>query len=283
MRYTHNLKEKNLDLSPYIARHSGDETITYKMVQDEPIKLSFYFFPKGVSKQLRPVIFMIHGGGWSSHTILPGQSDWSGDHLGYLARYYADKGFVAASIDYRLLQEMGQKPGYQLSDLYQDCTDAVDYVLDRAENYGIDTENVYLLGESAGGHLAGLMATKYKRDGFRFQRVFLVNAITDLVDDEVWTSRVTKEAAQELSSLYNISGNTCPVTMIHGANDHVVNPKHSELFYKRMQMFHRVCDVHWIQDTDHAFLLAEYTKNQNACRIGIEIIDSYFEDRNEQF
>lgn len=283
MIYTYDLVEKNMDLSTCIERHSGDETIVYKTVEGADILLSIYFPHDYEKGNQYPAFFFIHGGGWESHKIFADQEKWSGDHLGYLARYYADKGYVGISINYRLLQELGQKDNYRISDLYADCVDAVNYVLDRAEHYRIDMENAYLLGESAGGHLAGLVATKYERKGFAFKRAFLVNAITELVDDEVWSMRATKETAKELSPLYNISEGICPVTLIHGAKDHVVNPKHSELFYQRMQTLHRECDLHWIADTDHAFLLAEYTSNQNACRIGIEIIDSYLEERQDEF
>lgn len=272
-----------MDLSTCIAKHSGDKTIAYKIVEGVDIPLSIYL-PHGYEKGNKyPAFFFIHGGGWASHKIFSDQQEWSGDHLGYLARYYANKGFVCISIDYRLMQENGQKENYRLSDLYADCVDAVDYVLDRDDAYGIDTENVYILGESAGGHLAGLITTRYKRESFQFQRAFLVNAITELVNDEVWCNCAIKETAKELSPLYNISQNTRPVTLIHGKHDHVVNPKHSTLFYERMQKFGRACDVHWIANTDHAFLLAEYTSNLTACKIGIEIIDSYLEEKHEEF
>lgn len=278
MIYNHILEEKDLDLNKYIENHSADNIITYKMVNGEPVTLGLFLPEQYHSATHYPTIFFIHGGGWSSRKIFTDQTEWAGDHLGYLARYYADKGYIGISIDYRLLQDMGQKPNYQLADLYVDCVDAVNYVLDRADEYRIDVENVYLLGESAGGHLAGLIATKYKRNGFKFQTAFLYNPLTDLVSDEEWGKRVPSDDVQgkyakELSPLYNIQADICPVILVHGKKDTTVNPQHSEAFYKKMCEIGRKSEFHFIEETGHAFLLAEYTKNMAACKIGISILD----------
>ena len=283
MIFNHILEEKALDLSRYIENHSADEIVAYKMVDREPITLGLFLPSQYHSNSNYPTIFFIHGGGWTSHQIFADQKEWQGDHLGYLARYYVDKGYIGISIDYRLLQDMGQKENYQLADLYADCVDAVDYVLDRSNEYRIDMEKVYILGESAGGHLAGLITTKYKREGFRFYTSFLVNPLTDLVNDAEWGKRVPvsirhEEYAKELSPLYNIDSDTCPVILLHGKNDTVVNPTHSKVFFEKMCEFGRYCELHYIEETGHAFLLAEYTKNIMACKIGISILDGILND-----
>ncbi len=54
---------------------------------------------------------MEDGGGWTSRTVFEDQRAWAGDHLGYLARYYADKGYISVSIDYRLMRENGEADG----------------------------------------------------------------------------------------------------------------------------------------------------------------------------
>ena len=283
MIFNHILEEKALDLRSCIENHSADEIVAYKMVDGEPITLGLFLPSQYHSNSNYPTIFFIHGGGWTSHQIFADQKEWQGDHLGYLARYYADKGYIGISIDYRLLQDMGQKENYQLADLYADCVDAVNYVLDRADEYRIDMENVYLLGESAGGHLAGMIATKYKREGFQFQTVFLFNPLTDFVDDEEWRKRVLSGAeqgkyAKELSPLYNIQADICPVILVHGKKDTTVNPQHSEAFYKKMCEIGRKSELHFIDETGHAFLLAEYTKNMTACKIGISILDGILKE-----
>ncbi|MBO5196910.1 MAG: alpha/beta hydrolase [Lachnospiraceae bacterium] len=284
----HELKDRELDLSDAISRHSADKTVAYKTVFGEPIYLGYYL-PKDFDRENRyPLFVFVHGGGWASHMIFPDQPHWQGDYLGYLARYYADRGFVSVSIDYRLSRDNGQAPHYEILDCYEDCCDAMDYVMEHAEEYAINTEEIYLLGESAGGHLAGALATFHYDRTYPFKKAFLVNPITHFEDQ--WQGRVPcdsvhprlkdlsfEERAKFLAPLEQICGKTCEAVLIHGEEDNVVNPEHSRRFHDRMAELGRPCEVHMIEKTSHAFLLAEYSKNRAACKIGIEVINQALE------
>ena len=83
------------------------------------------------------------------------------------------------------------------------------------------------------------------------------------------------DKARRVSPLFNISEKTCPVVLIHGESDQTVSPSHSEKFYIRMQEFGRKCELFLIEKTNHAFLLAEYSKELIACKMGIAIIEQY--------
>ena len=277
-----------MELNSYIARHSGDEVIVYKTVGEEKLACSIYYPPAYQREQTYKTLFLIHGGGWRGRKIFEDQTEWSGDYLGYLARYYADGGYVCISVDYRMAQEDAQKAGYQLWDLYEDCKEAVDYILNQKDRYGIDMNHVSILGESAGGHLAGLVATKYQRSGFAFERAYLVNPITYLNDDAEWGKRIPKrptheelanltekERGETLSPLYQIGEDTCPVVLIHGTDDTVVHPNHTRKFYERMKQLSLSCEMYFIEGANHAFLLAEYTDNLPACKKAIEILNHY--------
>lgn len=287
MEVFHDLKDINMELSGVISRHSADESIVYKEVKGEPVYLGYYF-PRNYDRAKRyPTFIFIHGGSWESHKIFDDQKHWQGDYLGYLARYYADRGFLCVSVDYRLVKEQGQIAGYELIDSYEDCCDALDYVMGHADEYGADMSQMYLLGESAGGHLAGAVATFHYDRRYVFKKVFLINAITDLYDKE-WNKRVPKESKHRkladlsfeervrfLSPLYQMDDKIGEVVLIHGESDTCVSPEHSKSFYRKMGMLSPKCDLHVIEKTEHAFLLAEYTKDISACKMGIEIINQY--------
>lgn len=88
------------ELASCIMRHSADKTVCYKTVAGEPLSLAL-FLPKG-EPPFRTLL-LIHGGGWRSRKIFEDQSCWQGDYLGFLARYFADRGWLCACIDYRLM------------------------------------------------------------------------------------------------------------------------------------------------------------------------------------
>ncbi len=291
MEYTHEAQSGLMDLNPYISRHSADEVFAYKEFDGQKLLLGLYY-PRDYAPHERsyPVFVLVHGGGWAGRKIFSDQADWAGDYLGYLARYYAEQGFVAASIDYRLLRDNGQAAGYELGDLCGDCQDAVDWLRERSAQYGLDFSRSVVLGESAGGHLAGMLATYDPKGKPVFSRAILVNAITDLFDP-VWSSRVAQKSASEktramslmersafLSPVAHVSGQTCPVMLIHGAADSVVDPEHSASFYCRMQACQRPAELHWIADTNHAFLLAEYADERGVSRAAAETTIQLMQD-----
>ena len=285
--------QKQTSLKYYFDRHSADEVLTYKKVGNTPISLGIYY-PKGYQKGKKyPLFVFVHGGGWGSHKIFSDQNGkWAGDYLGFLARYYAEKGYISVSIDYRLMQQNGQIDGYGIIDLYEDCFDAVQYLQTNQDKYGMDFSNSVVLGESAGGHLAAALSTFSYKGKPVFKKAILVNAITDL-SDLSWSKVVPKntnnahlknltyaQRTKFLSPIDHIDATTCSTLLIHGTADTVVDPnKHSVAYNDKMFANGRNSELHLINDINHAFLLAEYMVERKllyaAANTSIGIIDQW--------
>jgi acetyl esterase/lipase len=94
-------------------------------------------------KDAFPLLMWIHGGGWKS-----------GDRalFGELGRRFAEAGIGCAVISYRLSPEV-QHPEH-----VRDCARAFAWLRAHAKEYGADPERLYVAGQSAGGHLAALLA-----------------------------------------------------------------------------------------------------------------------------
>jgi arylsulfatase A len=91
-----------------------------------------------------PAIICIHGGGW-----------YKGErsNMANLAQALAAKGFVTATISYRLSGEA------KFPAAMQDCKAAVRFLRANAAKFGIDAKAIGVTGLSAGGHLAALLTT----------------------------------------------------------------------------------------------------------------------------
>ena len=100
-------------------------------------------------KSLRSAVLLIHGGGW----VLGQQQDirWYGPE-------YAKRGYVAARISYRLL------PKYVFPDCLYDCKAAIRWLRLHAKEYRIDPDRIIVQGDSAGGHLAAMLAVTRPED-----------------------------------------------------------------------------------------------------------------------
>jgi len=94
----------------------------------------------------RPVVLFIHGGSWDSG---------SKDDILYKAigRRLARQGFVGVVISYRL------SPQALVPQQADDCARALAWTVAHIKDYGGDPAHIVLMGHSAGGGLAALLAT----------------------------------------------------------------------------------------------------------------------------
>ena len=111
--------------------------IEYGKVGQRALKLDVYK-PDKSGKPVPGLIF-IHGGAWKG-----GNKDIYRIH----AARYAQRGYVAVSISYRL---SGEAP---FPAAVQDAKCAVRWMRANADKYGVDPNHICVLGGSAGGHLA---------------------------------------------------------------------------------------------------------------------------------
>lgn len=98
----------------------------------------------------RPCLVYIFGGGWIEGGYT--QETNTASYHGALLRFSMEKGFVYASIDYRLAWEAAFPA--QLHDV----KGALRFLRARSAGLGIDPGRIFCFGNSAGGHLTALLA-----------------------------------------------------------------------------------------------------------------------------
>lgn len=98
---------------------------------------------KNLNKK-KPLFIYIHGGGWVS-----GITEMRNTYI----MNWVNAGFFACSINYTYAPTKIFPA--QLKEIYT----ALDFILDKAEEYNFDTENIVLAGESAGGYFISYIAS----------------------------------------------------------------------------------------------------------------------------
>ena len=179
-----------------------------------------------------PAVVLAHGGGWEA-----------GDKVTYITPLFAPlarAGFAWFSIDYRLIPQVRHRD--QMDDLRR----AVAFVRSSGRRFNIDPDRVAVIGESASGQMAALLATEDRRlaaavsfygvydflplvtdtsPGSRLERLFGLRALDDAGRDLV----------RRYSPIDHVAKDMPPLLLIHGTND--------ELWAQGVTMRDRLRDV----------------------------------------
>lgn len=191
-----------------------------------------------------PLIILVHGGGWLVN-------DKYAD-LGYMKKTIVElvnEGFALASIDYRFASQA------IFPALIQDCNQAVSFLYDNSDKFGIDKNRFAVLGWSAGGHLASLMGLSKNNNvanffmpqsskSFDFKAVvdfygpsemILLKSAEDPKSPEsilLGDSPINRpDLAKIASPVTYVDKNDPPFLIIHGEKDDMVNPQQSKLLH----------------------------------------------------
>lgn len=228
------------------------------------------YLPEGGGRPY-PTLVMIHGGGFFAGDL---------DTLAPLARYFQAEGFAVVNITYRLLPD-GIFP-YPV----EDATCALAWVITNGEAAGLDTTRLFILGESAGGYLAAILAHNIDTRAAAAdcplslrERPPLMGAvayfpIVDFTADDFQPvgfalgaalfgenplllgtgerERITQTLAS-IAAQRGIHARTPPFLLIHGEDDPIVPPSQSILLADALAAADVPNEVLLIPDAGHGF------------------------------
>jgi acetyl esterase/lipase len=167
-----------------------------------------------------PAILSVHGGRW----VAGHRKDTSS----IKPRDWAQLGFVAMTIDYRLAKATPAPA------CYQDMLCAIRYLRAHSARYRIDPSRIFVIGQSAGGQMASLLATlgegPYKKAGGWTDQSAEIRAVISVCAPyelntldwgKLWVPLTgdATEARRLASPLHQISPRTRPILVIHSDDD----------------------------------------------------------------
>ena len=220
------------------------EKVLYKSTKQGDLNLYFYRpldFDK--SKTYNCIIFF-HGGGWNS-----------GDYKQFerQSMYFASRGMIAISAEYRIKNKHGTTPIQAM----EDAKSAIRFLRLNAKSFFINPNRIAAAGGSAGGHLAAVTANIDLFDNVnedlgissKPNLLVLYNPVIDFASRNwLWIDNPS-----DASPVHNISKGSPPTIILTGTNDKIV-PVETIMNYKKiMESVGSRCDVILYDGAEHAF------------------------------
>lgn len=161
------------------------------------------YLPKNVTKPI-PIIINIHGGGWCYGTKETYQ---------FFGLNWAKRGFAFVNANYRLA------PDVEFPKELDDVNQYVHFVAQHADEYNLDKNNVFLMGDSAGGQMAEQYVTiltnpkyrqlfNYEMTDLKFKAVVLNSAANFMAEPNAINGAVagyfTPESVRKYSEQLNV-------------------------------------------------------------------------------
>ena len=262
--------EENTSISPFTSSPQVEVRGDISFLTSARTEKLDLYLPKNRNAGAKsPAVLLIHGGGWKEGDKRQAREIEFGMTL-------AKNGFVAASINYALRSD-GKFP---LN--LQDCKNGVRYLRAHADELGIDPDRISVMGSSAGGHLALLVAYTADQSNLAPSQPYpgVSDKVSSVVDfygiSNLATRKETDPSGKPLkiepldSTTQSIFGSTpqdwkkaSPITyvkrdvpptlILHGKKDTTVDSDQSQELADALKKVGATYEIIWLPNAPHSF------------------------------
>ena len=219
------------------------EKVLYKSTDQADLNL-FVYKPVDFDKsQTYSCIVFFHGGGWNS-----------GDYKQFERQsiYFASRGMVAISVEYRIRNKHGTSP----IEAMEDAKSAIRYIRSNAKLFSVNPNLIAAAGGSAGGHLAAVAGNidlfeNPNEDlsvSSKPNLLILYNPVLHFGRKWQWIKNPSDASPYE-----NLKKGAPPTIILTGTEDKIVPVELVKNYKKRMESIGSRCDLILYEDAEHAF------------------------------
>ncbi len=223
------------------------ETQIYKKTPQGKLSMHIFYPENWKASDKRSCIVFFFGGGW-----VGGSPRQFFEHC----RYFASRGMVAISAEYRIKKKHGTTP----FECVADGKSAIRRVRANAAKFGIDPKRIVASGGSAGGHVAACTAVI---DGFdekgenlevssRPNAMVLFNPVIDTSEKGYGFNKL-QQRWKELSPAHHVKKGIVPAIVFHGTADTTVPFENAKRFTDLMRASGNDCTLVSFADKKHGF------------------------------
>ncbi len=218
---------------------------------------------------LRPVVVFFYGGGWRQ-----------GEKAQYrfVAEALTSRGYIVVVPDYRLF------PKAAFPDFMADAAKAVGWVYENIRKHGGDPERLFLMGHSAGAHIAALLAfderyLQAEGGDSRWMRAFVGLAgpydflpFTDPAIQAVFAAAGNQQDSQPIAF---VDGREVRTLLLHGEEDDRVWPRNSRRLAERIREKGGSVEERYYPGMTHGGIVAALSVYLRGRRAVLDEIDGF--------
>ena len=232
------LAPSEITFSPEITR--------YKTLENGDSLALHIFKPQDIKGgEKRPAIVYFFGGGWKLGTPIQFYRECA---------YYASKGMVAISVDYRIEYLHHSTP----FESFEDAKDAICWLRSHASDYQLDPDKIAVAGGSAGGHLAAALGTIGSDGavpaGYRPNLSVLYYPVIDMVSRGYGFPEIERDF-EKISPIHHVSKATPSTLILLGTKDPIVSVKAVESYRDKLLQNGVYCKLHLFEGAGHPIFL----------------------------
>ncbi len=201
--------------------------------------------PNNVKKNADVVVFF-YGGRW--------QYGSKGEY-GFVADALTSKGFITVIADYRLYPQVDWR------EFVQDGAMAYQWVVNNIKKYGGNPERVFVMGHSAGAHIAAMAAVDESLLEKSIKRPCGLIGLAGpydflpIRDEDIIRIYSTASDLKNTQPISFVNKGDPAMLLLHGSDDEAVKPKNSINMAAKVKQVGGVADLRMYKDTDHIDIL----------------------------
>ncbi|HEX6834882.1 MAG TPA: alpha/beta hydrolase [Rudaea sp.] len=205
-----------------------------------------------------PVVVFFYGGSWED-----GKRRW----YRYVGNALASNGVVAVIPDYRKF------PDVRFPKFMHDAARAVAWAREHAAEFGADPQRLFVMGHSAGGQIAALLAAdkRYLADVGMQPRdlagmIGIAGAYSFLpfVDDEAEIFGDDANGRFDSQPINFIDGDEPPMLLLQGRDDDEVTPNNAEAMAERAQAMDGTAMLKLYPGVGHSSILLSFARGRSS-------------------
>jgi acetyl esterase/lipase len=244
-----------------LARFDDYELITNQAYgPDEANQLDIY---KPTQTRPKGTVIFFYGGCWGACTT------YSRANYRFLAQALTAQGYIVVIPDYRLY------PKVLFPQIMQDGAAIVSWVSNNIDRFGGKSEQMFLMGHSAGGHIAAMLAIneQYLGDDLHKNIRGYIGLASpyDFIFDQPYMEKLFAEIPYEQSQpSHFIDGSEPPLLLLYGKDDKTVYMRNIVKMMKAVKQKNGNAEPHIYNGMNHTDILAAfsipYRDNYNVVR-----------------